>query len=132
MKSRTSSFLESKTIEDRQKLRTYIGKLVQCLDLNLRLTRKNEHCHEMFTFIFMEDRQTLPLLFHSAKGFEFVNNWEMTSLEDVIYMLLNEIYSFVWIDKRGQIHRIENIFLGCRNLEEALIKVDLSVKMEIT
>ena len=47
-------------------------------------------------------------------------------------MLLNEIYSFVWIDKRGQVHSIENIFFGCRSLEEALIKVDLlNIKMEI-
>ena len=129
MKSRTSSFLESRTIGKNLEL---IGKLVQCLDLNLWLTRKNEHCHEMFTFTFVRDRQTFPLLFHDVKGFEFLHNWEMTSLEDVIYMLLNEIYSFVWIDKRGQIHRIENIFFGCRSLEEALIKVDLlSVKMEI-
>ena len=129
MKSRAPSFLESRTIGKNLEL---IGKLVQCLDLNLRLTRKNEHCHEMFTFSFMEDRQTLPLFFHSVKGFEFLHDREIASLEDVIYMLLNEIYSFVWIDKRGQIHRIENIFFGCRSLEEALIKVDLlSVKMEI-
>ena len=129
MKSRAPSFLESKTIGKNLEL---IGKLVQCLDLNLQLTRKNEHCHEMFTFIFMEDRQTLPLFFYSVKGFEFLHNWEIASLEDVIYMLLNEIYSFVWIDKRGQIHRIENIFFGCRSLEEALIKVDLlNIKMEI-
>ena len=86
----------------------------------------------MFTFIFMEDRQTLPLFFHGVKGSEFLHNWEMLSLEDVIYMLFNEIYSFGWIDKRGQVHKIENIFFGCRSLEEALIKVDLlNVKMEI-
>ena len=129
MKSRTPSFLESKTIGKNLEL---IGKLVQCLDLNLQLTRKNEPCHEMFTFIFVEDIQTLPLFFHSVKGFEFLHNREIASLEDVIYMLLNEIYSFVWIDKRGQVHNIENIFFGCRSLEEALIKVDLlNIKMEI-
>ena len=83
------------------------------------------------SFLWKIDRLYL-FFFHSVKGFEFLHNREIASLEDVIYMLLNEIYSFVWIDKRGQVHNIENIFFGCRSLEEALIKVDLlSVKMEI-
>ena len=102
-------------------LETYrnINQLLKPLEICL----KQNSCNTQFGF--HHDKIGQLIVYVNS-----TNILDMPNLEYVIYCLLNAKYFSTTPFLSAKQFRIENPYFGCKNLEEAMIMKDLTVKTE--
>lgn len=99
-----------------------LGRLVEKLGLKIKGELIFPNSDRMkFSFILAKDG-TVAL--QRTRHIKYAENWEVNSLESIENMLFKEIICFVEKDRNGKIIETLNIYLGCKSLEEALIRAD--------
>lgn len=107
-----------KTGDKRLKSIKVLRKLARVLGLRIKSFK------DRASYIFIWEKNNKPA-FQRTQAVDFLECWEMMSVDEVAHMLFNEIKAFVEDDGLGHWHVISNIFLRCKTLEEAMVKADL-------
>lgn len=106
----------------------YLGVKLELRSITGGAPKQNASSNSLYFYT----KSTNTLLFEKIKDYDDdVSNWKLTSEGDAAKFLLENLVEFLNIsfskDKACQMYMgtIKNPFLGCSNLEEAALKLDI-------